>query len=99
MYTVVPFLNPENLRDLISTLSSCIGPYGTLKMFVTSAGQIRVTKCSRRVADSLISEINDPAVEAILNLMKNHTLRSLDFGLSLGVLTSSLMNFDTIRLE
>ena len=91
MYSVQPFLNLDNIHHLAEFFRSCLGPKGSYKMFVTSAGQVRVTRLSSRIVASILSEIKDPCAEAILHLMKSHLSKSLDFGLSLGSLTCDLI--------
>ena len=51
MYSVQPFLNLENIRHLADFFQNCLGPMGSHKMFVTSAGQVRVTRLSSRIGD------------------------------------------------
>lgn len=76
MYYVQPFLNVDNIRALGEFFRSALGPRGGLTLFVTSAGQMRVTSISQRLVASIQTEIQDPCAEAVLHLVKNHLERS-----------------------
>ena len=89
-YSVQPFITKENLQELGAMLRSAIGKKGTSKMFVTSAGQIIVSRLSSRLVSYLMKYISDPCAEAILYAMKAHLDQKLDFGLSLGSLCIDL---------
>lgn len=99
MFSVLPFCNFDNLRDLKQFFDASIGPKGSCKMFVTSAGQVRVTNTSQRLVQSLHSELKDSCAEAILHLIKSHLSRNYDFGLSLGSLTCDLMLNSCLELD
>ena len=88
MYSFEPFVHEFNLEFLGDFFRRCIGPKATQKMFVTSANQVRITSSSHRITSAFLTEIQDPCVEFVLHLVKNH---SLDFGLMLGSLTSDLI--------
>ncbi len=92
MYSVVSFVNKENLSDLTNLFLTSLGPRGRLKIFVTSNGVVRVTSTSTRIVNSLITEICDPCCESILHLVKNHNANANDGGLLLGALVSGLVH-------
>ena len=70
MYSIQPFLNLDNIPHLAEFFRKSLGPKGSYKMFVTSAGQVRVSKLSSRIVASILTEIKDPCAEAILHLIK-----------------------------
>ena len=90
-YQVQPFVNQENLQELSEFFRKSIGPKGTYKFFITSAGQTRVCKSSYGLVTSMISEMVDPCAETVLHLVKSHIGQNLDFGLILGSLTCDLI--------
>ena len=82
-------MSKENLEELKQMFKSSMGYKGKHKMLVTSASQVRVTRTSQRLVQFLIGNVEDPCVESVLHLIKSQ--QSMDFGLTLGLLTCDLI--------
>ena len=78
---------------------------GRLKMFVTSASQVRVTSTSDRIVASISTDILiDPFAEAVGHLVKGHLANFGDFGLTVGAMTCDFVlilseNFDSRLIQ
>ena len=90
---IIPFISShQNLKELRDLFLTSIGPKGRLKVFVSTAEQVRVTSTSDRIAAALSTDlVKDPCSEAILHLVKGHLATWGDFGLTIGALTCELV--------
>ena len=88
--SVQPFVVKDNLKDLGDFFRSSLGRNGNFKMFVSTVGQVIVSRISPRIVSFLIKNISDSCSEAILHIVKSHVEQNLEFGLTLGSLCCDL---------
>ena len=55
---IIPFISShQNLKELRDLFLTSIGPKGRLKVFVSTAEQVRVTSTSDRIAAALSTDL------------------------------------------